>query len=447
MRILHNVNQVYSLLNISKTSDPLPIKSICINSKQASKHSLFFGLPGENTDGSKYFEEALAKEAALCIIKHGFTDQKNHTALLECEDVLFTMTQLSKACRQIFKGKVIGITGSNGKTTTKEIIKQALPNIFATEGNLNNEIGVPINILNLEDSHHYAAIEMGAAKMGDIKYLSSIALQDIGVITSIGRSHISGFGSVEAILEEKSEVIKNLPADGLAVVPFGQHVDFWNSVKTSEKLVTFGLDRRADYCFEIVSNDLDNSQQKIEVFIKQKSIGFFYSNLLGAHNALNLGAAFAVCHNLGLQLEEFSNRLKELSNIHNRLGLAKWIKNSTIIDDTYNANPDSTIAALKYLASFSGKEKIAVLGDMLELGNDSKEYHSNIGEMAKALDIDILLGFGEFMQYAVESFGSNGIFFTREAELKDYLKEYAAVDKVFLLKGSRGMKMERFKII
>lgn len=111
--------------------------------------------------------------------------------------------------------------------------------------------------------------------MGDIKYLSSIALQDIGVITSIGRSHISGFGSVEAILEEKSEVIKNLPADGLAVVPFGQHVDFWNSVKTSEKLVTFGLDRRADYCFEIVSNDLDNSQQKIEVFIKQKVLDFF----------------------------------------------------------------------------------------------------------------------------------------------------------------------------
>jgi len=447
LRILNNVNQVYSFLNISKTSNSLPIESICINSQQASKHSLFFGLPGKNTDGSKYFEEALSKEAALCIIKLGFTDQKNHTALLERKDVLFTMTELSKACRQSFGGKVIGITGSNGKTTTKEILKQALPNIFATEGNLNNEIGVPFNILNLEDSHHYAAIEMGAAKMGDIKYLSSIALQDIGVITSIGRSHISGFGSVEAILEEKSEIIKNLPTDGLAVVPFGKYVDFWNSVKTSEKLVTFGLDKGADYCFELVSNDTDKSQQKIEVFIKRQSIGSFYSNLMGAHNALNLGAAFAVCHNLGLQLEEFSHRLEELSNIHNRLGLAKWINDSTIIDDTYNANPDSTIAALRYLASFSDKKKIAVLGDMLELGKDSKEYHSNIGEMAKALDIDILLGFGEFMQYAVESFGSNGIFFKSEAGLIDYLKEHAAIDKVFLLKGSRGMKMERFKII
>ncbi|MEK9649571.1 MAG: UDP-N-acetylmuramoyl-tripeptide--D-alanyl-D-alanine ligase [Gammaproteobacteria bacterium] len=447
MRILNNVNQVFDLLKISKTNNKLPIESIVIDSKKVITNSLFFGLPGANTDGSKYYKEALSKAASLCIIKEGFLDKNTNPSILECHDVLFAMSELSKTCRRLYTGKVIGITGSNGKTTTKEILKRVLPNAFATEGNLNNEIGVPINILNLEDSHFFAAIEMGASKVGDIKHLSSIALQDIGIITSIGRSHISGFGSIEAILKEKSEIIRNLPEDGLAVVPFGEHLNYWNSINGSKELVSFGLDRKADCCVEIIDQDTKSRKQRIELFFKQKKLGSFHTKLLGTHNALNLGSAFAVCKFLGIELEEFSSRIENLTNISNRLGINEWINDSLMIDDTYNANPDSTKAALAFLSGFKGKKKIAVLGDMLELGSDAALYHSSIGEIAKKLEIDILLGFGDMMQYAVKSFGTNGIHFTDEAELKEYLKQNSSMGKVFLLKGSRGMKMERFKTI
>ena len=448
MRILNNVNQIYQQLGLAELSENnLPIQSVCIDSNQTMQNSLFFGLQGKNTDGSKYYKEALKQNASLCIIKKGFLQESQKSQVLECENVFEIMSQLGMFCRQSFKGQVIGITGSNGKTTTKEILSCALPNAFATKGNFNNELGVPLNLMNLDTRHQFAAIEMGAAKAGDIKYLSSIARQDVGVITSIGRSHISGFGSLKGVLNEKSEIIKCLPKNGLAVVPFGENLNFWKSLCSSNKLVSFGLHSDADYFYQISSKDADQKNQTIDVYFKNKYLGSIITKLLGNHNVLNIGAAFAVAHNLGVGIKEFSESIADLSNIPNRLGLSNWINNSILIDDTYNANPDSVLAALTYLSGIKNRNKIAVLGDMLELGDESENYHSKIGEEAKNLGINILLGFGDLMQYAVRSFGKNGIHFKNEEELKNYLKEILSDKTVLLLKGSRGMKMERFKTL
>ena len=443
MKFINNTSDILISLGV-EGNHKAAIKDFQIDSREVNKNSVFIGLRGSRQDGSIYSDHALQKGAALSIVKA----KKNSPFLKLSKNILVVnspeqaLITLAKTALRKFNQPVIGITGSNGKTTTKSILSAGIKKSFSSFKNFNNEIGLPLSALMLDSRDKAAIFEMGAAKKGDINFLSKIIKPNIGIITHIGHSHLLGLNSLKGVLDVKSELVHNIRSNGVAILPNGEHVKHWKGLRDDISFLTFGLDATASFFASNVKTTRAGTTFSIESKYLTRKFNV-RTALLGNHNILNILAAFIATLQLNEDIEFFLESLKVFKNESQRLHLQSWINQSTLIDDSYNANPDSVKAAIDVLAKFPGR-RILVLGDMKELGRYRKKFHKQIGGYAKTKGLDLLIGFGDLTKHSVESFGSSGIFFKSKAALKEFLcKEISKKDHV-LLKGSRGMHMEQF---
>ena len=444
MKFISNSNDLSMYLNIPVKKN-IEIRSFSTDTRCIKKEDLFIAIKGEMFNGNHYVESALKKGACLVIADDKrFRDSKNKK-IIYVRDSILALKKISKNIIKEYSGNIIGITGSNGKTTTTKIIANSLKSSSSTLKNFNNEIGMPLSIISANKKSKNLIIEMGAAKPNDIHYLSSILKPKIGIITNIGNSHLKSLKNIRGVFKVKSELIPNIKKNGCLVLPDENkdHLKLWKNIRNDINIITFGLQNSADFYPSNIEYNLNKTKfyicsQKYKVKIKINTA------LAGEHNIKNILASFAASFFLNNPNELFIESLtKNLDLIINRQKQSKWIKGSLLIDDTYNANPDSVKKSIDLLTS-TNKRKVLVLGDMLELGRFKKKMHKDIGIYAALKKIDIFLGFGDLTKYSVKSFGKKGFFFKSEDDLRKYIKKNINSKDVVLLKGSRGMKMERF---
>jgi UDP-N-acetylmuramoyl-tripeptide--D-alanyl-D-alanine ligase len=443
MKYINNSNDLAKLLNIKIAKD-IKISNISTDTRELKPQSLFFAIKGHKFNGNDYVENALKKGACLVITDSKRFKGSNKKRIIYVNNTVVSLRKIAKNILKSFEGNVIGITGSNGKTTTTKIISNVLNKSSGTLKNYNNEIGMPLSIIHSNPKAKHLVIEMGAAKPKDIQYLSSVLKPNIGLITNIGNSHLEKLKNIDGVLKVKSELISNIRKDGYLIVPNenSKHLSFWKSLRNDINVITFGIKKSADFYPEEVKYSLNKSK----FIIKSKKYNSniqIETSLSGEHNLRNILASYAVSYVVKNSDEIFSTKLKNNLDSIIRQKQSKWIRGSVLIDDTYNANPESVKKALDLLAT-SSKRKIIVLGDMLELGRLRNKMHKDIGKYAATKKIDIFLGFGDLTKYAVEGFGKNGKFFKDEILLREFLKKNIQSKDVVLIKGSRGMKMERY---
>ncbi len=359
-------------------------------------------------------------------------------------DSIKALKTISNNIIKDYGGNVIAITGSNGKTTTTNIIGKTLKNNSKTLKNFNNEIGMPLSLMNASFKSKNLIFEIGASKLNDIDYLSKILQPNVGLITNIGNSHLESLKNIDGVFKVKSEIVKNIKKNGFLVVPNDnkKHLNKWKKMRSDIITISFGMKDDSDF-------------YPIDIKIKQNGLSFLVtsrllekpikisSSLEGVHNVKNILSACAVHYCLGQNLQDFSKSIS-LSKLDNlRQVKYKWLKGSTLIDDSYNANPDSTKKSIDLLSNYN-KKTVLLLGDMLELGRYKNKLHKEVGEYAKSKGIRKLIAFGNLTRHSIDGFGKNGIFFNDETKLKNYLRKNITSKNVILIKGSRGMKMERF---
>ena len=443
MKFINNSNDLAKLLNIKIAKD-IKISNVSTDTRDLKPESLFFAIKGEKFNGNDYVENAIKKGACLVITDSKRFKGSNKKRIIYVNNTVVSLRKIAKNILKSFEGNIIGITGSNGKTSTTKIISSVLNKSSGTLKNYNNEIGMPLSIINANPKAKHLVIEMGASKPKDIQYLSSVLKPNIGLITNIGNSHLEKLKNIDGVLKVKSELISNIKKDGYLIVPNenSKHLSFWKSLRNDINVITFGIKKSADF----YPKEIKYSLNKSKFIIKSKKYNtniHIETSLSGEHNLKNILASYAVSYILKNSDEIFSTKLKNNLDSIIRQKQSKWIRGSVLIDDTYNANPESVKKALDLLAT-SSKRKIVVLGDMLELGRLRNKMHKDVGKYAATKKIDIFLGFGDLTKYAVEGFGKNGIFFNDEILLREFLKKNIQSKDVVLIKGSRGMKMERY---
>ena len=432
---------VYLDLNIAKG---IPIKNISIDTRTIKKDSLFIAIKGDKFDGNDFVQEAFEKGASLAIADNKKFLKIRNKKIVYVKNTIGALKKISENIIKKYGGNVIAITGSNGKTSTTNIIANSLNNTSKTIGNYNNEIGMPLSIINASPKSKNIIIEIGAAKAGDIDYLSKILNPFIGVITNIGNSHLETLKNINGVLKVKSEIVNNIKKGGYLIVPNEnkKHLNYWKLIRDDINIYSFGMTKSADFFASDIRVKKEGIHFKISSKLIDKDIQI-KTSLEGEHNIKNILSSFVTHYCLDNNINNFalklnSNKIKNVRQIK-----SKWLKGSTLIDDTYNANPDSSKKSIDLLSKYK-KNTILVIGDMLELGKYKKKLHKEVGEYAKANGINIVLGFGELTKETIKAFGKKGIFFDNEESLKSYLIKNITSKDVILIKGSRGMKMERF---
>ena len=411
--------------------------AISINSKKIKKDDIFIAIKGLNFDGHDYINEAFKNGAIAAIISDEEKISKN-TILVN--DTKKSLADISSLFLMKFKPFVIGITGSNGKTTTKELIKSILDSnygtnkILATQANYNNDIGLPLTIFNLNSEHSHIVLEMGMNHPKEISYLANIAPPNFAVITNIGEAHIENFKNREAIANEKKDILRNLKAEGTAILP--KDSEFFNFLVKdlkNVKVLSFGMSKDADISCELLDHKkILIKTPKYDLEIKSK--------LLGHNNISNILAAVTCAYQLKINPTKIKEGIENITPIPSRLELKEGKKRAAIIDDTYNANPSSFLSAIEVLNEFPGK-KILVIGDMAELGENSRIYHQELSRSIKETKIDITLGLGKYTKEIITLLGRNNSWFRSKDDLVKHL--YACMKgSTILVKGSRSMKME-----
>lgn len=441
MKFITNSNDLSKYLDAPITNN-IDIKHISIDSRTIKKDSLFIGINGENFNGNDYVDEAIRKGACLVI-----TDSKKYKThknknIIYVNNSISALKKIASNILKSFNGNVVGITGSNGKTTTTKIIANVLSKSSSTLKNYNNEIGMPLSIFNAKQNSKNLVIEMGAAKSGDIKYLSSILKPNIGVITNIGNSHLEKLKNINGVLKVKSELVSNIKNGGYLVAPNenNEHLKFWKKIIRGKELITFGTEKNADFYAINIKSSI--KKQEFNIISDKYNIDHkIKTSLSGIHNIKNILAAFAVSYLIENSPKLFNQRLEKNTQVRQKQ--KKWIRGSLLIDDTYNANPESVKKAIDFLTN-SNNRKVFIMGDMLELGRYRKKMHADVGQYARRRKVDVFLGFGELTKYAVSGYGKNGLFFNNQNDLKKFIKENIKSGDIVLIKGSRGMKMERF---
>ena len=441
MKFITNSNDLSKYLD-TPIKKNIQIKDISIDSRTIKKDSLFIAINGENFNGNDYVDEAIHKGACLVITDSKKYKTSKNKNIIYVNNSISALKKITSNILKSFDGNVVGITGSNGKTTTTKIIANVLSKSSSTLKNYNNEIGMPLSIFNAKQNSKNLVIEMGAAKPGDIKYLSSILKPNIGVITNIGNSHLEKLKNIKGVLKVKSELVSNIKNGGYLVVPNEnkEHLKFWEKIIRGKELITFGTEKNADFYAINIKSSI--KKQEFNIISDKYNIDHkIKTSLSGVHNIKNILAAFAVSYLIENSPKLFNQRLEKGAQVRQKQ--KKWIRGSLLIDDTYNANPESVKKAIDFLSN-SNKRKIFIMGDMLELGRYRKKMHADVGQYAKRKKVDVFLGFGELTKYAVSGYGKNGLFFNNENDLKKFIKENIKSGDIVLIKGSRGMKMERF---
>ena len=421
MKFISNSNDLLKFLG-KPVKKNIEIKSISTDTRTLKKDSLFIAIKGNFFDGNDYVEEALKKGSCLVITDNKKFKHSKNKKVIYVNSSLLALKKISKNIIKHYKGNIIGITGSNGKTTTTKIIANSLKSCSSTLKNFNNEIGMPLSILNANPKSKNLVIEMGAAKPKDIHYLSSILKPSVGVITNIGNSHLENLKNTEGVLNVKSELVSNIKHNGFLVAPNEnpKHLKFWRNIRSDIHIRTFGLKSNADfYSRNIV---MDANKTEFEIYSKKYNLTIPISTtLLGDHNIKNILAAFAASYCINNTEEAFLNGIKRLSVNDMRQKQSKWIRGSLLIDDTYNANPESVKKSIDLTKNFKTKRTIFILGDMKELGRYRKKLHKEVGAYANKQKVDLFVGFGDLTRFSVDAFGKNGFFFSDKEQLHKFL--------------------------
>lgn len=428
--------------NIYRLFKKYPIA--CTDSREPVPGSLFFALKGDKFDGNLYASDALSKGAAYAIIDKPECQHGNNYILVN--DVLDTFQRLANHHRRQLGIPIIAITGTNGKTTTKELFASVLSKkytINATKGNLNNHIGVPKTLLSMDDSTEIGIVEMGANHIGEIEILCNIAEPNYGVITNIGKAHLEGFGSYKGIIKAKTELYKYLEKSHGTIFYNADDTLLKNIVNNLKcKSVTYGTIKEATIQGKLMSSDpyltvflscSNNNRGSNKYIVK--------TNLVGEYNLENVMAAVCLGMYFDISIDDIIAAIAEYLPSNNRSQLVKKGNNKLLLD-CYNANPDSMEAAIKNFSKSSGngRKKVLILGEMLELGKDSKKEHLKIIKLIESLDLNdvILVGQG------FRSVGSHSFqYFDNSELLSEYLRTHKIEKAFILIKGSRGVKMEK----
>jgi UDP-N-acetylmuramoyl-tripeptide--D-alanyl-D-alanine ligase len=401
--------------------------------------ALFVALRGERFDAHQFVADVLARGAAAVMIA---ADAGLAVApAIVVADTRIGLGQLAAWHRRQMPARLVAITGSNGKTTVKEmtaaILRAAVGEdaVLATEGNLNNDYGLPLTLLKLRPGHRYCVAEMGMNHPGELAYLTRIAAPDVALVNNAQRAHLAGLGTVEAVARAKGEIYAGLRADGTAIVNADDaHAGLWRELAGAHPIRTFGLGDSADVRAERngTALTLETPQGRIETTLA----------VLGEHNLRNAAAATAAALALGASTDAVARGLAGYAGVKGRLQIHDCILGARLIDDTYNANPDSVSAAIAVLAALPGT-RILVLGEMGELGPDAAALHAEIGQRARAAGIHRLLAFGALAVHAARAFGEGGQHFELIEDLLAGVEQALGPQVTVLVKGSRFMKMER----
>lgn len=401
---------------------------------------LFVALQGPNFDGRDYVMLAGEKGAAAAVVQ---AKVDGGIAQITVDDTRFALGQLGAAWRRDQSAVVVGITGSNGKTTLKELtaacLSQAAPTV-ATEGNLNNEIGMPLMLTRIDETHRFAVFEMGANHAGEIEYLTALAEPDVVAITNAGAAHLEGFGSIEGVAKAKGEILCGRSRPGVAVLNADdEYFNFWSAMVKDIDVVSFGIDGQSD----VGANDIaaDSGGTSFELCLPDARVDVRLS-MPGRHNVRNACAAAAIATSLGVAPEQIQSALESVKPVAGRLQSKQGLNGSTLYDDSYNANPLSVAAAAEFLAALEGRSWL-VLGDMGELGDAAARLHREVGADAKGAGVDRLFATGELSRNTAEAFGDRASWFESPDMLIDALRATVTSDVNLLIKGSRFMRMER----
>lgn len=432
-----SLNEIAEILSAECVGENIQVKGISTDTRTIKGGELFLALKGPNFDGHDFINEALNKGAVACLVQQPV--EAAHTILTD--DTHKALGLLAKAWRLKFSMPVFAITGSNGKTTVKEMIASIVKqqqSVMATHGNLNNDIGVPLTLFRLNNDYDAAVIEMGANHLGEISYLTNIALPDIAILTNVGAAHLEGFGSIENTAKAKGEIFQGLSENGFAIINADDaFLKYFKDMTTQYNVLSFGIKNKADVMCEWQAG-IDGTALKVTTPVGDCNINL---KLLGRHNVMNALAAVAASIAAEIPLEQIVKGLENLNPVNGRLQIKPGLNNSRVIDDTYNANPTSLHAALNVLRDYSGKRYLA-LGDMGELGANADELHIDAGIYAKKTGVDYLYSFGKLAAKAAKEFGKNGFCYDKHEDMIDALRRELSQDVTLLVKGSRSMHME-----
>jgi UDP-N-acetylmuramoyl-tripeptide--D-alanyl-D-alanine ligase len=412
---------------------------VSTDTRTLARGELFVALVGPHFDGHDFLDTAVSRGAAGALVARATADS---LPVVQVADTRLALGQLAAHWRRQFDIPVIAVTGSNGKTTVKNMIAAILAErgrTLATQGNLNNDIGVPLTLLRLRAGDHFAVIEMGMNHPGEIDYLTRLTVPTIALINNASAAHLAGLGSVEAVARAKGEIYAGLGAAGMAIVNADDaHAGLWRQLAGSHRVVSFGLEQPAD-----VSADfrLEADGSVIELRTPQGGITMRLS-LLGRHNVMNALAAGSAALAAGASLADIQAGLEKLKAVSGRLEVKRGAHGARVLDDTYNANPGSLTAGLEVLKN-AGGERVLVFGDMGELGEAARDLHRRVGELAHRLGIERLFAVGELSREAVDAFGTGAGHFATHEALVEGLRRIMHENMIILVKGSRSMKMER----
>lgn len=420
------------------------LSAIVTDSRAMQPGALFFALRGEHFDAHTFLDDVARQQAAAAVVEKRWADarQTPPLPLIPVEDTRLALGTLASYWREKFSIPVVAVTGSNGKTTVKEMlasiakINHGEAGVMATSGNFNNDVGMPLTLLRLSRIHRYAIIEMGMNHPGELTYLSQLARPTAALINNAQAAHLEGLGSIENIARAKGEILSGLGDHGIALLNADDpSIDLWRTLAGSRQIMTFGIERPAD-----VTGSLD-AEQRLTVRMPSGSLSVRLS-VPGVHNARNAIAAATAAHATGIPESDIAKGLEAFRGVTGRLQPKPGLEGAHFIDDSYNANPDSTKAAIAVLASQPGK-RVLVLGDMGELGANAAALHREVGTCAKTAGVNTLLALGELGINAVQGFGAGAMHFERIEELLAGLHKLLAPDVTVLVKGSRFMQMER----
>lgn len=431
------LSEVAAALNATLLGDDVKFTGCNTDTRKITPGTIYVALRGENFDGHKFVSAAQENGASAVIVEQVVADC--NLPCLCVADTRKALGSLAKFWLERFKLPLVAITGSNGKTTTKEMLRAIFAeNVLANEGNFNNDIGVPLTLFNLNSTHRQAVIEMGANHAGEIDYLTQLAPPNVATITQCAPAHLEGFKTIKGVALAKGEIFSNLKADGIAVINNDDdYADLWRDLAAPHTISTFAIKNHADVMATQIQLNVASSDFNLKTPNGDITI---HLPLPGQHNIMNALAASACALASGCSLNTIKNGLETMQSVKGRLQLCKGINDSTIINDTYNANPTSLNAALMVLQQ-SDAPRILVLGDMGELGSQSAEFHQQAGKEAREFGVESLLAIGELSKNAVDSFGEGAKHFEQHTDLIQYLQEIAT-NATILVKGSRGMKME-----
>lgn len=440
------LSQLNPIVEGVRRGDDVEFASVSIDTRTLKPDDLFIAIRGHRFDGHEFVASARDRGASAAMVERVLDIDLPQVVVA---DTRIALGRLGAAWRQNSAVQVVGVTGSNGKTTVKEMIAAILgvhAPVLWTRGNLNNDLGVPLTLLQLKPEHRFAVIEMGANHRGEIAYVSGLARPQVSVLTNAGAAHLEGFGSREGVAQAKGEIVAALDDDGVAILNADDRfVDFWREIAGQRRVLTFGFAANADVRALSSSAKIAGGAAGFRTSFELVHAGTRHEISLGVagrHNIANALAASAACLALGINMDQIAEGLSRVVPVPGRMQPLLGTKGALLINDSYNGNPSSFKAALDVLVELPGEPWLA-LGAFGELGENSAELHAELGRQARAMGVTRLFATGTDAERVAQAFGDGGVYCSQQDEMIRKLQEDLREGVVVLVKGSRSQRMER----